>query len=338
VRDGGRDRPSCGPCGRSDLRLPRSDHRTNGKGCEEGDPRCTGGVYAGARDPVYPETHTPRRDGDPVAGRSWPAGNQILGDQRICLERDHAAPRRTWQYAAAALSLPFNRCSVGHNRTFSRPWQEFKAAKGVFEPCRLCPNSQWTDQVRANRPPIIFVDEIRRHEARYRMPWSNSWQNRPGRSRLRGRRPPTNRSTGSEDAARPDLFLSPCPAEDRGAHNGNRPTFSRRRVQPCGSWQRGPNGVLGRPANVALTPGPGGTCGKSTRTTPEALPARIEDALKAYAGGSGLRPLPVPEATYRRSPEPWQLWAIPCQAGPPERVPVTWGTAHPGVREAQGDP
>jgi len=78
VRDGGRDRPSCGPCGRPDLRLPRSDpHRTNGRRVRRRRSRCTGSLCRRTGSRIPRNAYAPE-DGDPVARAKLPAGNQIL--------------------------------------------------------------------------------------------------------------------------------------------------------------------------------------------------------------------------------------------------------------------
>jgi len=269
VRDGGRDRPSCGPCGRPDLRLPRSDHRTNGRGCEEGDPGVPG-VYAGARDPVYPNAYAPE-DGDPVARAKLPAGNQILEINAYLSAT--MRPAEDWQYAAAALSLPFN--GAAWDITDLLPaWQEFKAAKGVFEHADYV-RLAVTDQVEP-QAPIIFVDEYQ-DMSPLQDALVRQWIDQADRVYVAG---DPDQSIYGFRGCRPDLFLS-LPAEDRGAHNGNRPISRRCAMRIMAEAER----ILGRPANVAPNSRPG-RYGREVYThNPEALPARIEDALKAYPGG-----------------------------------------------------
>ena len=79
---------------------------------------------------------------------------------------------------------------------------------------------------------------------------------------------------------RPDLFLS-LPAEDRGAHNGNRPISRRCAMRIMAAAER----ILGRPANVAPNSRPGRYGREVYSHNPGALASRIEDALQAYPGG-----------------------------------------------------
>jgi DNA helicase-2/ATP-dependent DNA helicase PcrA len=220
--------------------------------------------------PYTPNAYAPE-DGDPVARAKLPAGNQILEINAYLSAT--MRPAEDWQYAAAALSLPFN--GAAWDITDLLPaWQEFKAAKGVFEHADYV-RLAVTDQVEP-QAPIIFVDEYQDlsplQDALIRQ-----WIEQADRVYVAG---DPDQSIYGFRGGRPDLFLS-LPAEDRGARDGNRPVSRRCAMRIMTEAER----ILGRPANVAPNSRPG-RYGREVYThNPDALPARIEDALKAYPGG-----------------------------------------------------
>jgi DNA helicase-2/ATP-dependent DNA helicase PcrA len=220
--------------------------------------------------PYTPNAYAPE-DGDPVARAKLPAGNQILEINAYLSAT--MRPAEDWQYAAAALSLPFN--GAAWDITDLLPaWQEFKAAKGVFEHADYV-RLAVTDQVEP-QAPIIFVDEYQ-DMSPLQDALVRQWIDQADRVYVAG---DPDQSIYGFRGCRPDLFLS-LPAEDRGAHNGNRPISRRCAMRIMAEAER----ILGRPANVAPNSRPG-RYGREVYThNPEALPARIEDALKAYAGG-----------------------------------------------------
>ena len=83
--------------------------------------------------PYTPGVYAPD-DGDPVARAKLPAGNQILEINAYLSAT--MRPAEDWQYAAAALGLPFNGAAWGITDLLPA-WQEFKAAKGVFRRCSI---------------------------------------------------------------------------------------------------------------------------------------------------------------------------------------------------------
>jgi len=210
-------------------------------------------------------------DGDPVARAKLPAGNQILEINAYLSAT--MRPAEDWQYAAAALSLPFN--GAAWDITDLLPaWQEFKAAKGVFEHADYV-RLAVTDQVEP-QAPIIFVDEYQ-DMSPLQDALVRQWIDQADRVYVAG---DPDQSIYGFRGCRPDLFLS-LPAEDRGAHNGDRPVSRRCAMRIMTEAER----ILGRPANVAPNSRPG-RYGREVYThNPGALPALIEDAVNAYAGG-----------------------------------------------------
>lgn len=220
--------------------------------------------------PYTPNAYAPE-DGDPVARAKLPAGNQILEINAYLSAT--MRPAEDWQYAAAALSLPFN--GAAWDITDLLPaWQEFKAAKGVFEHADYV-RLAVTDQVEP-QAPIIFVDEYQ-DMSPLQDALVRQWIDQADRVYVAG---DPDQSIYGFRGCRPDLFLS-LPAEDRGAHNGDRPVSRRCAMRIMTEAER----ILGRPANVAPNSRPG-RYGREVYThNPGALPALIEDAVNAYAGG-----------------------------------------------------
>lgn len=210
-------------------------------------------------------------DTDPVARAKLPAGNQILEINAYLSAT--MRPAEDWQYAAAALGLPFN--GAAWDITDLLPaWQEFKAAKGVFEHADYV-RLAVTDQVEP-QAPIIFVDEYQ-DMSPLQDALVRQWIDQADRVYVAG---DPDQSIYGFRGCSPDLFLS-LPAEDRGAHNGNRPISRRCAMRIMAAAER----ILGRPANVAPNSRPG-RYGREVYThNPGALPALIEDAVNAYAGG-----------------------------------------------------
>lgn len=220
--------------------------------------------------PYTPNAYAPE-DGDPVARAKLPAGNQILEINAYLSAT--MQPPAAWQYAAAALSLPFN--GAAWDITDLLPaWQEFKAAKGVFEHADYV-RLAVTDQVEP-QAPIIFVDEYQ-DMSPLQDALVRQWIDQADRVYVAG---DPDQSIYGFRGCSPDLFLS-LPAEDRGARDGNRPVSRRCAMRIMAEAER----ILGRPANVAPNSRPG-RYGREVYThNPAAFPARIEDALKAYPGG-----------------------------------------------------
>jgi len=220
--------------------------------------------------PYTPNAYAPE-DGDPVARAKLPAGNQILEINAYLSAT--MQPPAAWQYAAAALSLPFN--GAAWDITDLLPaWQEFKAAKGVFEHADYV-RLAVTDQVEP-QAPIIFVDEYQ-DMSPLQDALIRQWIDQADRVYVAG---DPDQSIYGFRGCSPDLFLS-LPAEDRGARDGDRPVSRRCAMRIMTEAER----ILGRPANVAPNSRPG-RYGREVYThNPDALPARIEDALKAYPGG-----------------------------------------------------
>lgn len=222
--------------------------------------------------PYAPNAYAPE-DGDPVARAKLPTGNQILEINAYLSAT--MRPAEDWQYAAAALGLPFNGATWGICDLLPA-WQEFKAAKGVFEHADYV-RLAVTDQVEP-QAPIIFVDEYQDlsplQDALIRQ-----WIEHPDTARVYVAGDPDQSIYGFR-GCRPDLFLS-LPAEDRGAHNGDRPISRRCAMRIMTEAER----ILGRPANVAPNSRPGRYMREVYTYNPGALASRIEDALKAYPGG-----------------------------------------------------
>jgi DNA helicase-2/ATP-dependent DNA helicase PcrA len=222
--------------------------------------------------PYTPNAYAPE-DGDPVARAKLPAGNQILEINSYLSAT--MRPAEDWQYAAAALGLPFN--GAAWDITDLLPaWQEFKTQRGVFEHAdyvRLA-----LDERVEPRAPVIFVDEYQDlsplQDALIRQ-----WIEHPDTARVYVAGDPDQSIYGFRGCS-PDLFLS-LPADDRGAHNGDRPISRRCAMRIMASAER----ILGRPANVAPNSRPGRYMREVYTHNPGALASRIEDALKAYPGG-----------------------------------------------------
>jgi len=220
--------------------------------------------------PYTPGAYAPE-DGDPVARAKLPAGNQILEINAYLSAT--MRPAEDWQYAAAALGLPFNGAAWGITDLLPA-WQEFKAAKGVFEHADYV-RLAVTDQVEP-QAPIIFIDEYQ-DMSPLQDALVRQWIDQADRVYVAG---DPDQSIYGFRGCRPDLFLS-LPAEDRGAHNGNRPISRRCAMRIMTEAER----ILGRPANVAPNSRPGRYGREVYSHNPGALASRIEDALKAYPGG-----------------------------------------------------
>nr|WP_303714788.1 ATP-dependent helicase [Methanoculleus marisnigri] len=221
--------------------------------------------------PYTPNAYAPD-DGDPVARAKLPAGNQIL-DINAYLSATMQDPA-AWQYAASALNLPFDGATWGICDLLPA-WQEFKTQRGVFEHADYARLA--LDERVEPRAPILFVDEYQDlsplQDALIRQ-----WIEQADRVYVAG---DPDQSIYGFRGGRPDLFKS-LPAEDRGARDdGNRPISRRCAMRIMTEAER----ILGRPANVAPNSRPGRYMREIYTHTPEAFPARIEDALKAYPGG-----------------------------------------------------
>ena len=220
--------------------------------------------------PYTPNAYAPE-DGDPVARAKLPAGNQILEINAYLSAT--MQPPAAWQYAASALNLPFDGATWGICDLLPA-WQEFKAAKGVFEHADYV-RLAVTDQVEP-QAPIIFVDEYQ-DVSPLQDALIRQWIDQADRVYVAG---DPDQSIYGFRGCSPDLFLS-LPAEDRGARDGNRPVSRRCAMRIMTEAER----ILGRPANVAPNSRPG-RYGREVYThNPGALPALIEDAVNAYAGG-----------------------------------------------------
>jgi len=221
--------------------------------------------------PYTPNAYAPE-DGDPVARAKLPPGNQAL-EINAYLSATMQAPA-AWQYAASALNLPFDGATWGICDLLPA-WQEFKTQRGVFEHADYARLA--LDERVEPRAPVIFVDEYQDlsplQDALIRQ-----WIEQADRVYVAG---DPDQSIYGFRGGRPDLFKS-LPAEDRGARDdGTRPISRRCAMRIMTEAER----ILGRPANVAPNSRPG-RYGREVYThTPEALPARIEDALQAYPGG-----------------------------------------------------
>ena len=220
--------------------------------------------------PYTPNAYAPE-DGDPVARAKLPAGNQILEINAYLSAT--MRPAEDWQYAAAALGLPFNGAAWGITDLLPA-WQEFKAAKGVFEHADYV-RLAVTDQVEP-QAPIIFIDEYQ-DMSPLQDALVRQWIDQADRVYVAG---DPDQSIYGFRGCSPDLFLS-LPAEDRGAHNGNRPISRRCAMRIMAAAER----ILGRPANVAPNSRPGRYGREVYSHNPGALVSRIEDALQAYPGG-----------------------------------------------------
>lgn len=231
-------------------------------------------VYSGFMEahgiPYTPHAIAPE-DGDPVSRAALPAGNQILEINAYLSAT--MQPAEAWQYAAAALNLPFN--GATWNITDLLPaWQEFKAARDVYEHADYA-RLAVTDQVEP-QAPVLFVDEYQ-DVSPLQDALIRQWIDQADRVYVAG---DPDQAIYSFRGCDPDLFLR-LPAEDRGAHNGNRPVSRRCAMQIMKVAEQ----ILGRPANVAPNSRPG-RYGREVYThNPGGLPSRIEDALQAYPGG-----------------------------------------------------
>ena len=204
-------------------------------------------------------------DGNPVARSSLPAGNQILeiGTYLTATMRSPDA----WREAASALGLSFNGSAWGITDLLSA-WQEFKAAKGVFEHpdyVRLAVDSNVEPPA-----PVIFVDEYQ-DVSPLQDALIRQWIERVDRVYVAG--DPDQAIYGFRGCS-PDLFLS-LPTADRD--NGSRPVSHRCPVRVMETAEN----VLGHPANVAPNPRPGISL-RCTFPDREALVRQIEEALRTY--------------------------------------------------------
>lgn len=221
--------------------------------------------------PYTPNAHAPE-DGDPVARAKLPPGNQAL-EINAYLSATMQAPA-AWQRAASALNLPFDGATWGICDLLPA-WQEFKTQRGVFEHADYARLA--LDERVEPRAPILFVDEYQDlsplQDALIRQ-----WIEQADRVYVAG---DPDQSIYGFRGGRPDLFKS-LPAEDRGARDdGTRPISRRCAMRIMTEAEQ----ILGHPANVAPNSRPGRYMREVYTHNPEALPARIEDALKAYAGG-----------------------------------------------------
>ena len=221
--------------------------------------------------PYTPNAYAPD-DGDPVARAKLPAGNQIL-DINAYLSATMQDPA-AWQYAASALNLPFDGATWGIGDLLPA-WQEFKTQRGVFEHADYARLA--LDERVDPRGPVIFVDEYQ-DVSPLQDALIRQWIDQADRGYVAG---DPDQSIYGFRGCSPDLFRS-LPAEDRGARDdGNRPISRRCAMRIMTEAER----ILGRPANVAPNSRPGRYMREIYTHTPEAFPARIEDALTAYPGG-----------------------------------------------------
>ncbi len=219
--------------------------------------------------PYTPNEYTPD-DGDPVARAKLPAGNQILEINAYLSAT--MRPAEDWQYAASALNLPFN--GAAWNITDLLPaWQEFKAAKGVFEHADYV-RLAVTDQVEP-QAPIVFVDEYQ-DMSPLQDALVRQWIDQADRVYVAG--DPDQAIYGFRGCS-PDLFLS-LDAKDRGAAAGQRPVSHRCPEQVMAEAER----FLGHAANVSPAPRPGRYIRANYSRNVDGLTARIEDAVRAYPG------------------------------------------------------
>jgi DNA helicase-2/ATP-dependent DNA helicase PcrA len=217
--------------------------------------------------PYTPNAYAPE-DGDPVARAKLPAGNQILEINAYLSAT--MQPPAAWQYAAAALSLPFN--GAAWDITDLLPaWQEFKTQRGVFEHADYV-RLAVTDQVEP-QAPIIFIDEYQ-DVSPLQDALIRQWIEQADRVYVAG---DPDQSIYGFRGCSPDLFLS-LPAEDRGAHNGDRPVSHRCPVRIMATAEE----LLSAPANVAPAPRPGISARIVTRDIFD-LVRHIEDAVRTYA-------------------------------------------------------
>ena len=274
--------------------------------------------------PYTPNAYAPE-DGDPVARAKLPAGNQILEINAYLSAT--MQPPAAWQYAASALNLPFDGATWGICDLLPA-WQEFKTQRGVFEHADYARLA--LDERVEPRAPILFVDEYQDlsplQDALIRQ-----WIEQADRVYVAG---DPDQSIYGFRGCRPDLFLS-LPAEDRGARDdGTRPISRRCAMRIMAEAER----ILGRPANVAPNSRPG-RYGREVYThNPEALPARIEDALKAHPSGPvfvlsrfrrhvskiarALAAMGIPCSGIRTDPGPWGAAPIGKHKNPLERETV----------------
>lgn len=221
--------------------------------------------------PYTPNAYAPE-DGDPVARAKLPPGNQAL-EINAYLSATMQAPA-AWQYAASALNLPFDGATWGICDLLPA-WQEFKAQRGVFEHADYARLA--LDERVEPRAPVIFVDEYQ-DVSPLQDALIRQWIEQADRVYVAG---DPDQSIYGFRGGRPDLFKS-LPAEDRGARDdGTRPISRRCAMRIMTEAER----ILGRAANVAPNSRPGRYMREVYTHTPEAFPARIEDALKAYPGG-----------------------------------------------------
>ena len=149
--------------------------------------------------------------------------------------------------------------------------QEFKEVKGVYEHpdyVRLA----YDEQI-APRAPVLFIDEYQ-DVSPLQDALIRQWIEQADRVYVAG---DPDQSIYGFRGCSPDLFLS-LPAEDRGAHNGDRPVSHRCPVRIMATAEE----LLSAPANVAPAPRPGISARIVTRDIFD-LVRHIEDAVRTYA-------------------------------------------------------
>ena len=212
-------------------------------------------------------------DREDLSRANLPFGNQLIaiaGYLTATMQDPEA-----WKTAAGALGLP----APGYAwpvPDLLRAWTDYKARQDVYEH-----GDYVALALREHLPPpapVVFTDEYQDvsplHDALIRQ-----WIEHPDAIRVYVAGDADQSIYGFRGCS-PDLFLS-LPAEDRGAHNGNRPISRRCAMRIMTEAER----ILGRPANVAPNSRPG-RYGREVYThNPGGLPPRIEDALQAYPGG-----------------------------------------------------
>ncbi len=207
-------------------------------------------------------------DGDPATRASLPAGNQLLEISGY-LSATMQGPE-AWRYAAHNLGLPFD--GAAWDITDLIPaWQEFKEAKGVYEHpdyIRLA-----YDERIDPSGPVLFIDEYQ-DVSPLQDALIRQWIEQADRVYVAG---DPDQSIYGFRGCSPDLFLS-LPAEDRGAHNGDRPVSHRCPVRVMATAED----LLGAPANVAPNSRPGISARIVTRDASDIV-RHIEDAVRTYA-------------------------------------------------------
>ena len=207
-------------------------------------------------------------DGDPVTRAKLPAGNQILEISGYLTAT--MQPPEAWRYAAYSLGLPFD--GTAWNIEDAIPaWQEFKEKKGVYEHADYV-RLAYDEQI--DPPgPVLFVDEYQ-DVSPLQDALIRQWIDHADRVYVAG---DPDQSIYGFRGCSPDLFLS-LPADDRGAHNGNRPVSRRCGMRIMAEAER----ILGRAANVAPNSRRGISARIVTRDISD-LVRHIEDAIRTYA-------------------------------------------------------